>query len=174
MKSNTPTLDDITAGLNTAYFLSVGDSVTSQENNEDGEVLGFSQEGNPVVLFDSGERTVDLNKETLILKKAQLRFNALKQEKNINRIPLKHAESLGFKQAFNDTYYYDGAVEKQAEKYPWAVDSVWKVISEDGNQFLVREGDLPGEPADRTTKHQLDNAGPQAGGEFEENFNIFD
>jgi hypothetical protein len=173
MKAN---IKDITAGLSGAYFLSNGDIVQDQKG-ETGEVIGHSAEGNPVIMFDDGERTVDLKKEHLIKKNASRVPGHYVKPKSETMIPLATAVRIGFRKVWADTYEYrEDYGTKTAEKYPWDHGSLWKTIEKDGNRFLVKEeGRKPGEPGDEYTQHQLDDPSGDPGiGNSEDSFNIFD
>lgn len=169
---------EITANLTGTVFLEVG-NVVKDQNGEEGEVLGFSSNGDPVVMFDSGERTINLSKETLHKKSAVWRLGSYSRPKHITRIPLDQAVKIGFSKVFGDRYEYrEDYGTKTAEKYPWDHGSIWKVSEgEDGKKYLVKEeSDKAGQPEDHYTKHQLDNTdGEPAGvGNAEDTFNIFD
>lgn len=169
----TSTAFDITAGLENAAFLNVGDTVVDTHNNE-GEVLGFSAEGHVVALFESGERVIDLSEESLLKKTANsLRpWAEVKMVKKATRIPLDKAEKMGFKHIVADRYQFQPVATTVLANYPWQVASCWKIVADGkGKKFLVKEEDTGNEG--NTPKHQLDSDGTEPGNSTD-TFNIFD
>ncbi len=140
-----PTMLDITEGLDKLAYINVGDNVKNMEDDH-GEVIGFSADGKPVVLFDrAGEQVVDETKDQLIVTGVRdYRPGVALQKKSVSRVPLKHANDVGFTHLVADRYMYE-PTEKQAIRYPWDKGSIWKIQSDkDGTKYLIKEEDEVG------------------------------
>lgn len=175
------TEQEFTANLVGTYHLESGDVVTDQKG-EQGEVVGHDSDGNPVVMFDSGERTVDINKETLIKKNASSRPGTYTRPKHELRIPLRTACRIGFVKLYSNIYeYHVDYGFKTAETYPWDHGSLWKTSTdEQGNQFLTKESIIedeavikPGDPDSEYQKSQLEDPSGDPGiGNSKDDFHI--
>ena len=155
-------LGDITSNLVGAEFLNVGDVVQSPDNGQ-GEVLGFSANGDPFVLFDSGkEDTVDLSNETLIKKHSSFRPGQSVRPDHVIKVQFSKRAEFGFVKVFGDWYELSGTKKTALMAWEWDSPGYWKVeADENGKLFLVKsaldEND-PGDPTD-ITKANEDNTG---------------